>query len=122
MTGRLRFKASELKRVVDHALKTDADLLLVHDQGVYLMSAGEPPDLLHSGKTARYVAYAATCHPTKDDGWWDNARDLVGGDDFAETVPWARQIAQEIERGAAVIVLGFGKRHLSLLPSRSKPS
>jgi hypothetical protein len=62
-------------------------LFFVHDQGVYLMSNGEPRDIITAdGKETTYVAYAEHCNPKTDADWWDNARGLVGGDDFAETI------------------------------------
>ena len=45
------------------------------------MSAGTPKDIAEN-KT--YVSYAEGCDPNKDEDHWDQARDLVGGDDFAE--------------------------------------
>lgn len=37
--------------------------------------------------------------------WWDTARDLVGGDDFCETLPWAEEIKTMIDSGARQIVI-----------------
>lgn len=112
----LRFKAAEVKRCLEHAYAaTEFDmghenmtdeqfrelgleppesrtpvgpsLLFVHDRGVYLMSNGIPRDLneLNSAMGA-YVAYAEHCNPNTDDEWYDNSRELVGGDDFAEAI------------------------------------
>lgn len=73
--------------------KPEAGLFLVHDQGIYLMSSGLPR-LMADGtlgdeksKGPSMVAYAKDCHPIEDEDFWDNARDLVGGDDFAELLP-----------------------------------
>jgi hypothetical protein len=61
---------------------------LVHDSGVYLMSNGAPrlladPD---SKSTTSLVVQALHCDPKKDPNWWDTSRDLVGGDDFVESL------------------------------------
>jgi hypothetical protein len=93
------FKTSEVLRCVEHALislkwdmgwaneeKPQPALFFVHDQGVYVMSNANPRDLLVGSKNSAYVAYAAGTNPEHDEDWWDNARDLVGGDDFAETL------------------------------------
>jgi hypothetical protein len=80
-------------------------LFLVHDQGVYVMSNGEPRDIVTVDDMAEttYSAYAEHCNPKVDEDWWDNARDLVGGDDFAEVVPvnqeWLNKLGryEEIE-------------------------
>jgi hypothetical protein len=110
----LRFKAAELKRCIDHARAatswemgyedmTDEQfreiglpppeqrqprgpcLLFVHDRGVYLMSNGIPRDLTDNGRSS-YVVYAEHCHPHDDEDYYENSRDLVGGDDFVETI------------------------------------
>jgi hypothetical protein len=85
-----------MKRCIEHALaaKRQLDeigatttlkpaLFFVHDQGVYLMSNGEPRDMGDDGRTP-YVAYAEGCNPETDENWWETSRDLVGGDDFVE--------------------------------------
>ena len=86
-----KFKTSEVKRCVEHSLNSQHWLpghkhkkpciAFAHDEGVYLMSAGIPPDVM---KNKTYVTYAEGCDPNKDEDHWDQARDLVGGDDFAE--------------------------------------
>ena len=108
------FKSDEVRRCVEHALNSTQwsmgwmeelqpvpGLFLVHDQGVYVMSNGEPADMADE-KTA-YVAFAEHCNPKVDEDWWDNSRELVGGDDFAEVVPvnqeWLNKLGryEEIE-------------------------
>ena len=95
------FKTTEVRRCIEHALNSTewsmgwseeetpvAGLFFVHDQGVYIMSNGEPKDIITvDGKENTYVAFAQHCNPKTDEDWWDNSRDLVGGDDFAEVVP-----------------------------------
>lgn len=109
-----RFKAADLKRLIMHArsapeydmghenmtdetfislgLTPPAErtpvgpgLLFVHDRGVYLMSNGIPRDLDAVG-TGSHVVYAQHCNPNEDDEWYENSRELVGGDDFAEVI------------------------------------
>ena len=94
------FKTAEVKRCIEHALKStdwkmgwskDAPapaLFFVHDEGVYLMSNGEPGDLKNRSELGLYAAYADGCDPDlNEDDWWDTSRALVGGDDFAEVIP-----------------------------------
>ncbi|VIO80096.1 DUF3085 domain-containing protein [Bradyrhizobium ivorense] len=126
--ARLIFNAADVRRVVEHSIKApkqaemviDYDsktgkaittpvsapaVLLVHDQGVYLMSNGEPRDIV-SGQSS-FVAYAHGCHPIADDDWWETARALVGGDDFGECLPWANEFKAMLDRGAKAIALEF---------------
>lgn len=90
------FKTSEIKRCVQHALSStkwdmgwskespQPAILFVHDHGVYVMSNGKPTDM--EGEQSAYVAYAKGCHPKKDEDFYEEARFLVGGDDFGETI------------------------------------
>lgn len=96
----LRFKKSALQPLIEHAKNapehtTDYSLeqigpglFLVKDQGVYLMSNGEPALKDESGKRHR-VVYAEGLDPHKDEDWYDLALALCGGDDFGELIPMA---------------------------------
>lgn len=138
--AKLIFNAEDVRRVVEHSLaakdfrqklidiKGDdwiyepgkpGDICLVHDQGVYLMSAGEPGDPLDGkgdGKYfRRYVAYAEGCDPTKDkDTWWETSRELVGGDDFGEHLDWGQAIKDAIDRGMKKVVIHFSQNQIRL--------
>lgn len=101
--NKLVFKAAEVTRVVEHTVKTEGQILLVHDHGIYLMSNGEPRDMFN--ETSNYVAYAQGCDPELDPDWYETARDLVGGDDFGEALPFALAIKEQIDNGAEEIVL-----------------
>jgi hypothetical protein len=100
------FKTDDLIRSVEHALAaTEFDmafdegtpgprLLFVHDQGVYIMSNGIPRDMISvssdvtGGEERNYVSYAEGCDPRVGtfDEWYNTSRELVGGDDFVETI------------------------------------
>lgn len=127
--SKLIFKASEVRRVVDHSLKAPKQspmfgsggdpapvpsIILVHDHGVYLMSNGDPRDLI-DGKTC-FAAYAKGCDPRTDEAHWETSRTLVGGDDFGETLPWAQVISTELTKDPLLsrVIIGFGKRNVSL--------
>ena len=57
-------------------------LILVKDDGIYLMSNG-------GGEKSLNVAYASGYNPKVDGDVWDKCRDAVGGDDFALDIPAA---------------------------------
>ena len=80
------------KGAYDTRLKptTTVCLWLVHDQGVYLM-----PGIEKGGK-AEHVIYARGCNPDTSEDWWDRSRDLVGGDDFAESVEFPAEVVDAI--------------------------
>lgn len=64
-----------------------AGLWLVGDQGVYLMSSGEPVMERDGG----HVVYARECNPDRMafDDWWATKRRSFGGDDGVEVLPLA---------------------------------
>lgn len=70
--------------------KKEPGLLLVGDQGVYLMSNGLPrliqPNSFPEGAV---VAYANECNPEKMDfdAWWTAKNATFGGDDGVEFLP-----------------------------------
>ena len=94
----LKFNTDDVARCLSHALESKdwsmgheeitpkPALLLVHDDGVYLMSNGLPRDFVQE-KNRCYVAYAENCNPDKDEDYYENSRYLVGGDDFSEVIP-----------------------------------
>lgn len=59
-------------------------LFFVHDEGVYLMPNREYKEGESASKLGE-VLYAKGMSP-QDDGYWDNAYEAVGGDDFAEII------------------------------------
>ena len=64
--------------------KVPAGLMLVGDNGIYLMSNGKPA-LKDPERTGNLVAYAFEADPQKKpDDWWHVKRAAFGGDDGAE--------------------------------------
>jgi hypothetical protein len=64
----------------------NAGLAFVHDQGIYLMPTR--PSIPGQNRS-NWVVYAKDCNPDTDEDWWENARNLVGGDDFGEDITTA---------------------------------
>lgn len=133
----LIFQADDVRRIVEHSLAAPVQakvmtgydakaqalitelpkapaVLLVHDEGVYLMSNGMPRDIRVPGKPGAFVAYAKHCNPKTDDDYYDNARGLVGGDDFGEHFEWAEAMKKMLDDGASAIVINFTARACSL--------
>lgn len=63
--------------------KHGPSLMLVGDQGVYLMGS-QPRPPLEPGAKGYHVVYAEGCDPRTDEDFYQNKRDLFGGDDGAE--------------------------------------
>jgi hypothetical protein len=136
MSGILVFDADEVRRVIDHSVKAPeqrkmlvgwdmvADkatyqdvptpaIVLVHDDGVYLMSNGEPRDLVEGDRS--FVAHAKGTKPGTRPDWWEQSRELVGGDDFAETLTWTKAIQDQLDGGAKRIRIEATPEELTLL-------
>lgn len=89
----LHFNPVELRPVVEETLANQCELLLVKDQGIYLMSAeGEWRKDGH----IKYLVYADGCHPEKDEDWYDTACEFAGGDDFCEHLKLDAKAAERI--------------------------
>lgn len=58
-------------------------LHLAKDEGVYLMPA---TGAWQGNDPVPRIAYAAGCHPQKNEDWYDTARLLAGCDDFIESL------------------------------------
>lgn len=104
--AKLMFEAAALRELWNHAKEApdhrqgfdgsaEPALLLVKDEGIYLMSNGVPhlphkrpaPNGSHDIDCSK-VCYAHGFDPTKQDRMdvWDRAREAVGGHDFAEPI------------------------------------
>lgn len=103
----LSFNVADVRRVVNHAYAAKEwsrpfgvntaprpQLIFVHDDGLYLMSNGQPRDIV-SGERS-FCAYARGYDP-KAPGVWDKARDAVGGDDFAEYLTLTDEMVELIQ-------------------------
>ncbi|MGQ0697513.1 MAG: DUF3085 domain-containing protein [Panacagrimonas sp.] len=79
----VRFKGTELRLVLAEAVAHQSRVILVKDQGVYLLA--ERGERRPDGRQ-KIIAYAVGCNPDVDpfDGWWELARVEFGGDDFGE--------------------------------------
>ncbi len=99
---KLSFNKADVQKLIDHAKsskkhrlpygkkKEVPGLMLVGDQGIYLMSSGIPHLPKEGGKeNDSFVVYPKQCDPTKMefDDWWEAKRAAFGGDDGVEFLP-----------------------------------
>nr|WP_241390622.1 DUF3085 domain-containing protein [Serratia proteamaculans]ULG17728.1 hypothetical protein F28p_00058 [Serratia proteamaculans] len=82
MNNKICFKGKKTFEVITQARQQGCDVLLVKDEGVYLMAAART-------KGKRLLAYAEGLDPTiRDSGdVFDDACRLCGEDDFMERLP-----------------------------------
>ena len=97
--------------------KVPAALWLVKDQGIYLMSNGDPRLLLEPGSTdpcARSrVAYAHGFNPGTNHDWFERLS-VLDGDDFASALP-AEWFAKAEETHTRSLFLNVTKKHITVL-------
>lgn len=93
----LKFNAKNLLSVVAEIQQYGADMLLVKDHGIYVLSSeGEIKD------KRRTVAYAEGYDPENfSDGGelHDACVDAVGGDDFSESLPLTDDVLTALAKG-----------------------
>jgi len=123
----LSFDAQSVHRIITHT-KSSPDhsmgwsdapnqpaVVLAGDQGVYLMSNGEPRDTRATAPDRTFVAYARGINPDMDAGWWEAKRASFGGDDGAETLLIIDQLQILLERGEAFIRFEISNEHIAIL-------
>ena len=110
--GLLKFDIKEVEKLIRHSLAAPKHaqiwfereegldpypaLWFVKDDGIYLMSNGDPKLDADDGD-GHYVVYAKGFDPRKDEDVWDAARDAVGGDDFGESLAIDKAWIEDIE-------------------------
>ncbi len=135
--AKLTFSVEDIRKLVAHSkgkkhpdkfygepLTIKEFLYLVHDQGVYLMSGADEVLPAEDGKTQSFVTYAEGCDPRKDEDWYDQARYLVGGDDFGEPISldfWEAALKGHDAVNAKTLTVNFGKTKISIAaPKRGR--
>jgi hypothetical protein len=127
----LRFDAADIRRVVEHSLAAETQakslrasttnqvpgtaggdaavpaIVLARDRGVYMMSNGQPRDIVEGERS--FVAYALGCDPRCDRDWRSNSRELAGDDDFTLTLPWAENLKVLIQAGIQTISVSIDR-------------
>jgi hypothetical protein len=138
MTGVLIFKAAEVLPLALHSLDAqawvrpspadrdgaEASLVLVADQGVYLVSGGKPTLAGPEGK-GMAKAYAEGLAPGIDpfDSWYDRKLAIVGGDDFARPLPWVKPILSLLQKdNCPEIRIAVTENSMKLLRPRNAPA
>lgn len=92
----LFFDNKDLTNVLLTARMQGGQLHLAKDEGVYLMPA---TGAWQGNDPVPRIAYAAGCHPQKNEDWYDTARLLAGGDDFIESLTISDAIATSVLSG-----------------------
>jgi hypothetical protein len=118
----LRFKMAEVRKQIEHARtsathkkswgqEVGAQLWLVKDDGIYLMSNGDPHPT--KGEKSLSVVYAKGYDPEKDQDVWDKSREAVSGDDFVEHLSLA-ELEPFLKGTPKNLIVRFGKKNISI--------
>jgi hypothetical protein len=110
----LTFNDSDIRRVVNHMTAARdwssawgarhpprPQVVFVHDEGLYILSNGKPPDVLAAPAPRLFAAYAKGYNPYTEDRTvvWERARAAVGGDDFSEYLDLSPAMTKVIKSG-----------------------
>lgn len=89
-----QFDPKEVKVLLEQ-LPANAEVVLVGDQGVYLMSFAQKPG-------ARTIVYAKGMNPNVDDfdTWWANKNRIFGGDDGSDKCGVAGELIEWFKQGS----------------------
>lgn len=109
----LRFKGADLRPVLTEAIANQCRIVLVKDQGVYILA--ERGERRTDGRQ-KLLAYAVGCNADTDpfDDWWFLAQRELGGDDFAEYFDPKDGVFTRILHTADDLMLSATATHLSL--------
>lgn len=101
------FKAETLIPVIQEAMNNKCAVFIVKDHGLYMMSEQGKFDQ-NTGKRLT-LSYAEGFNPDLADAedWYDELRDVCGGDDFCETLPVTDSVLQGVIRHHADLAVSF---------------
>lgn len=88
-------------------------LVLVKDEGIYLMSNGQPRQIDPQADGTRCIVAYATGHDPRNGNTWDKDREAAGGDDFGEWLP-LDLFEEAIASGADHIVVSLTESKVSI--------
>ncbi|WP_187514464.1 DUF3085 domain-containing protein [Sodalis sp. RH14] len=101
----LLFKNAVLKPVMEELQEKGGNMLLVKDEGIYLMAE---KGAFRQGRRL-HIAYAEGFDPrlTENEDWYEKAYLEVGGDDFGEVLGsdfWGTFLEEVINKGCDVFI------------------
>jgi len=114
--ARLKFDRTQIETFLSKTPDEKAEIFLVKDDGIYLMSGGE--------SRPATVAYARGFNPKTDgEEVWQNCADAVGGDDFGEPVGTKAEFVKILADSRGDIIVNVSETTLSVsyLPKTATP-
>ncbi len=105
---RLKFDRNRLATLVASLPAADSEILVVKDDGIYLMSFAQP-------KEGRTVVYARGYDPRRDGDVWDKCRIAVGGDDIGEKCGTRAQFAEALDASDGDIIVDVTESRIKVV-------
>lgn len=124
--AKLKFDREQLAALLAKLPDDSAKIILVKDQGIYLMSQNEPrpanaPEVVGGG-FHHTVVYAKDYDPKDGEKVWEKCRAAVGGDDFVETVDTKKEFLKVLADSEGDILVSVTQSLISVsyLPKMSE--
>ena len=104
--GVIKFDKKEVLALVN-SLPADAEITLVGDQGIYLMSFAQTV-------MPRTIVYAEGCNPDKDEDFYENKRAVYGGDDGGDDIGSAGDLLKIASEAYSTIIVRVTPTEISI--------
>lgn len=104
---KLKFKKEEVVEAF-RVLPPEGGVVLVGDQGIYLMPEKFVDEL------RRRVVYAAGTNPDVDEDWYDEKRNLYGGDDGVDTVGTVEEILRIAKAAKKFVIVNLSETEIEV--------
>lgn len=101
------FKAETLIPVILEARKNHCPVLLVKDHGLYMMSENGEFDPETQRRLILSCAEGFNPDKVEFDDWYEELRDICGGDDFCETLPSDKEIFSDVIENNKDLIVAF---------------
>tara|TARA_R110000824_G_scaffold49489_3_gene138997 strand:- start:279 stop:656 length:378 start_codon:yes stop_codon:yes gene_type:complete len=95
-------KHEKFKVPYENKTTTKKSFFFVKDDGIYLMNSY--CDKKGDRKKVNHVVYASGYNPKTNKDVWEDSRDAVGGDDFADSIEFEKDQLDRIARGGSVSI------------------
>lgn len=110
--ARISFKVEEISQICELAKQHKRKIMLVKDEGVYIMGQFFKGDNVEKP----IIAYAKGCNPKIDNDWYDKAYNISSDDfvDYPPIIEWLEALNQ-IKPNAKMFTINITSKRISLV-------
>lgn len=102
--AQITLKCTQFKLPYEDKYTKEKGMYFVKDEGIYLMNAYKKSNLVSSYTKKNRAIYAFGYNPKTNEDYYEDCRYAVGGDDFAEFIPFSKEQLQRIMNGGNVTI------------------